>query len=130
METWRLLAAQRLAKLLLSIAGHQIGRHALVKRRACRVCRRQGGLQQTAGAECQTGAEMGRAMVVSRRDLLAGGSAAAAIGLMAPRVALAASAARRDFVITLGRREIGASSVALRRSGNNINLAVDLLLSG
>ncbi|MEX0970809.1 MAG: DUF6134 family protein [Paracoccaceae bacterium] len=59
-------------------------------------------------------------MVFSRRDFLKTGGAASAAALCSPSAIWAATSARRDFVIKIGRREIGASSVNLRRQGSSI----------
>lgn len=55
-------------------------------------------------------------MHLSRRNFLVTSGAA----LAAPGALWAAGSARRDFIITLGRRQIGASTIALRRQGAQI----------
>ena len=67
---------------------------------------------------------MGSAMVFSRRDFLKTGGAASALALSSPTAIWAATSARRDFVIKIGRREIGASTVSLRRQGSSITADV------
>lgn len=59
-------------------------------------------------------------MIITRREILKSGAAVGAIGLLAPNLALAATTARREFVIKVGRRQVGASTVALRRTGRSI----------
>jgi len=59
-------------------------------------------------------------MAISRRNLLKAGTAATATLLMAPNIGQAATSAQRDFVINVGRRQVGTSTVALRRSGSTI----------
>jgi hypothetical protein len=68
-------------------------------------------------------------MIITRRKLLKSGAAIGAIGLLTPNLGQAATSARREFVIKVGRRQVGESTVALRRTGGSITADINANLN-